>query len=270
MTSLGGAPANGVGLARAPASRRRFTLGAILHQIYLFVRGIYCFIRDPESRETFIALSEALVRFQANQDAVDYMLRDPAVAELCRERYRGRPHTAQELIEYPPGSLGHELAAAMIAHDYDPEFYKDYYGNLPPEFRSDEEYLRFRVRQTHDILHILTGFSMAEFPGELGMQAFIAAQTRRPFCIALVGFGLIRLVFRPGELARTLHQVAKGLVMGYRAHSFVRYRYEEDWSKPVEAWRAELGLVSESSFDLKAVDAEPHASPDVPHPGARC
>jgi ubiquinone biosynthesis protein Coq4 len=256
-------------LAQTPIPQQRFTLRAILHQTYLYAKGIYCFIRNPESRETFIALSEALVRFRTNQDAVAHMLRDPVVAELCRERYRGRPHTAQELIAYPQGSLGHELAAAMIAHDYDPEFYKDYYGNLPPEFRSDEEYLRFRVRQTHDILHVLTGFSMAEFPGELGMQAFIAVQTRRPFCVALVGFGLIRLVFRPKELARTLEQVAKGFAMGHRAQSFVRYRYEEDWSKPVEAWRSELGLVGESYFQLQTVGADPHGVSDVHGSGAQ-
>lgn len=261
MTSLGEATASRTAVAQTKIMRQPFTLRDSLHQAYLYARGIFHFIRDPESRATFIALSEALVRFRANQDAVDYMLRDPAVADLCRERYRGRPHSAKELIEYPPGSLGHELAAAMIAHDYDPEFYKDYYGNLPPEFRSDEEYLRFRVRQTHDILHVLTGFRMDEFPGELGMQAFIAAQTRRPFCIALVGFGLIRLVFRPDELARTLRQVGKGLVMGYRTEPFLGHRYEEDWSKPVEAWRRELGLLAECAVEIEAPTSK---APELP------
>jgi ubiquinone biosynthesis protein COQ4 len=251
VTLAHGAPASQLEVARPPAERRRFAAREVLHQAYLCMVGLYHLVRHPESRETFTALSEALVRFRANQDAVDHMLRDPATAELCRERYTGRKHTPAELIEYPEGSLGHELAAAMIEHGYDPEFYRDYYGDTTPRFRNDEEYLRFRVRQTHDILHILTGFSMTEFPGELGMQAFIAAQTRRPFCIALVGLGLIRILLKPSELPRTLHQVGKGFAMGYRASTFVGHRFEEDWAKPVDAWRSELGLVPEPAFDFR-------------------
>jgi ubiquinone biosynthesis protein Coq4 len=134
----------------------------------------------------------------------------------------------------------------MIAHGYDPEFYKDFYGDSTPTFRTDEEYLRFRVRQMHDIVHVITGFGMVDFPEELGMQAFLAAQTRRPFSIALVGFGLIRIVLEPKELTRTLEQVAKGLAMGYGAKPLLGQRFEDDWDKPVEEWRRELGLVASS------------------------
>jgi ubiquinone biosynthesis protein Coq4 len=216
--------------------------------LYLCARGAYQFVRRPTSREAFTALSEALVGFRANHDAVDFMLQDPRVAELCRERYVGRPYTVSELIKYPPGSLGHELAAAMMEQNFDPRFYRDFYGEAPPRFESDEAYLRFRVRQMHDIVHILTGFDMTEFPGELGMQAFNAAQTRRPFSIALVGFGMLRIVLQPGELPRTLHQVAKGLAMGYAARSLLAHRFEDDWAKPVAEWRRELGLTDEASF----------------------
>lgn len=228
----------------------RFADPGLGRMLLLVARGVYQFARRPTSRETFIALSEGLVGFQANHDAVDFMLQDPRVAELCRERYVGRPSTPSELIKYPPGSLGHELAKAMIEHGYDPEFYRDFYGDAPPRFESDEAYLRFRVRQMHDIVHILTGFDMTEFPGELGMQAFNAAQTRRPFSIALVGFGMLRIVLQPGELSRTLHQVAKGLAMGYAAQSLLAHRFEDDWAKPVAEWRKELGLVDEASFEF--------------------
>ena len=250
MTQLGRSAAPELGPVLQPTARWRFTLRETLHQTYLCAKGFYHFVRHPESRETFTALSEALVRFRANRDSVDYLLADPAVAQICRERYTGRRHTVAQLIEYPAGSLGHELAAAMIAHNHDPEFYRDFYGETPPDFRNDEEYLRFRIRQTHDIVHVLTGFAMNEFPGELGMQAFIAVQTRRPFCIALVGLGLIRIILKPHELSSTLRQVAKGLAMGYQAKSFVAHRFEEDWAKPVAEWRSELGLVEDSSFEM--------------------
>jgi ubiquinone biosynthesis protein COQ4 len=241
-----------------------WTARDFVHQCYLYLNGIYHFVRHPTTRETFMALSEALVRSRANQDAVRFMLSDPDVAERCRERYIGTPYDPEELIKYPAGSLGHELAVAMRKHDFDPEFYKDFYGPNPPTFRTDEEYLRFRVRQTHDIVHILTGFDMTEFPGELGMQAFNAAQTRRPFSVALVGFGLIRIVLQPAELPRTLHQVGKGLALGYVARSVVGQRFEDDWSKPVAEWRRELGLVPEEAFELARTTVPPRTSDGEP------
>ncbi len=249
-----------------PNAAPRFTLRDVVHQTWLVVKGAYHFVRHAESRETFTALSEALVRFRANRDAVAFMLSDPRVAALCKERYVGSSYDPAELIKYPPGSLGHELAAAVIEQGYDPEFHKDYYGSEPPKFATDEEYLRFRVRQTHDIVHVLTGFGMTEFPGELGMQAFHAAQTRRPFSIALVGFGFLRIILKPADVPRTLHQIAKGLAMGHAARTLVGERFEDDWSKSVEQWRTELGLIPESRFDFSRPDV---ARPAKDAPRAR-
>jgi ubiquinone biosynthesis protein Coq4 len=220
-------------------------------RLRLYAKGFYHFVRHPTSRETFTALSEALVDFRANRDSVDHMMRDPAVVALCRERYVGRPYTVEDLLGYPRGSLGYELGVAMKKQGYDPHFYRDFYGSDTPSFASDEEYLRFRVRQTHDIAHVLTGFDMAEFPGELGMQAFSAAQTRRPFSVALVGLGMLRIVLQPDELPRTLHQVAKGFAMGFAARSLLGERFEDDWARPVERWRQELKLVAEPSIELR-------------------
>ena len=250
--SEGRAPKDRGGTENAVSRSDRWSLSDIFVQAKLILNGLYHFVRHPTSRQTFTALSEALVRFRANKEAVRFMLEDPRIAELCRERYTGKPYTPAELIQYPPGSLGHEFAKCMIENDYDPEFYRDYYGEEPYVFRTDEEYLRFRVRQTHDIVHVLTGFGVSDFPGELGMQAFHAAQTRRPFSIALVGLGFLRIILQPRELPQTLHQIAKGLTMGFAARSLVAERFEEDWSRPVEEWRKELGLVHEASFDFDA------------------
>jgi ubiquinone biosynthesis protein COQ4 len=219
-------------------------------QAYLCAKALVNFVFRPTSRETFTALSESLVGFRANWYAVVHMLEDPDVAAVCRERYVGTPYVPADLIKYPVGSLGHELGAAMIRCGYDPAFYRDFYGQDTPTFRNDEEYLRFRVRQTHDIVHVLTGFGMMDFPCELGMQAFHAAQTRRPFSIALVGFGMLRILLKPDELTQTLQQVAKGFALGFKAKSLVAPRFEEQWSKPVGTWRKELNLTAEADYEF--------------------
>jgi ubiquinone biosynthesis protein Coq4 len=236
----------------AEANRRAWSLKGFLHQIWLVLGGIYQFLRRPVSRQTFTALSEALVRFRATRDSVRFMLEDPRVAALCRERYLGCVYDPDALLLHPPGSLGHEFGKAMKAHGLDPEFYRDYYGREPYTFADDEQYLRFRIRQIHDLVHVLTGFGMTDIPGELGMQAFNAAQTRRPFSLALVGFGLLRIVLKPDELPETLRQIARGLAIGYGADQLLAHRFEERWDKPLADWRRELGLIEESQFDFRS------------------
>lgn len=230
--------------------RRRFSLRDVTHQALLVLRGIWQFIRRPVSRQTFTALSEGLVRFRATAESVAFMLEDPRVAELCRERYQGCIYVPQELVKYPVGSLGHEFGKAMLEANFDPEFYRDYYGQGPYTFTTDEQYLRFRIRQLHDLVHVLTGFDMKEIPGELGMQAFNAAQTRRPFSVALVGFGLLRIVLKPSEMAETLRQISIGLAMGYAADQLLAHRFEEHWERPLSQWRRELRLIEQERFDF--------------------
>jgi hypothetical protein len=41
---------------------------------YRYAKGFFHFVSHPTSQETFTALSEALVAFRANRDAVDHML----------------------------------------------------------------------------------------------------------------------------------------------------------------------------------------------------
>lgn len=242
----------------------------VLHQTWLVLHGVYQFFRRPVSRQTFTALSEALVRFRATADSVRFMLEDPRVAALCRDRYVGCVYDCDALLKYPAGSLGYEFGKAMTAHGLDPEFYRDYYGSEPYAFENDEQYLRFRIRQIHDLVHVLTGFGMTDIPGELGMQAFNAAQTRRPFSLALVGFGLLRIVLKPDELPVTLRQIARGLAIGYAADQLLAHRYEERWDKPLSEWRRELGLIEESRFDFSTYrhGAAPHDQGREPSPGA--
>jgi ubiquinone biosynthesis protein COQ4 len=237
---------------RATARPQRSCIGELLDQCSLYLRGAYQFVRRPVSRQTFTALSEALVRFRSNAESVRFMLEDPRVQQLCRERYQGAVYEPHALLRFPAGSLGHAFGAAMVAENFDPEFYRDYYGAGPYQFETDEQYLRFRIRQLHDIVHVLTGFGANDIPGELGMQAFNAAQTRRPFSIALVGFGLLRVVLNPKGLSLTLQQIAKGFAMGYAADQLLAHRYEDDWSKPLAQWRKELGLVPEAAFEFSA------------------
>jgi hypothetical protein len=80
---------------------------------------------------------------------------------------------------------------------------------------------------------------------------------------------MLRIILRPEELPRTLHQVAKGFSLGYSAKTLVGQRFEDGWAKPVEQWREELGLVPEAAFDFPENRSAGPASPERRGAGAR-
>jgi ubiquinone biosynthesis protein Coq4 len=69
----------------------------------------------------------------------------------------------------------------------------------------------------------------------------------------------LRIILQPRELPQTLQQITKGLAMGFAARSLVAERFEDDWSKSVEEWRKELGLVDEASFSFEEFRKRPAA-----------
>ncbi len=99
-----------------------------------------------------------------------------------------------------------------------------------------------RVRQTHDIWHILGGFSTDPI-GELSLKAFELAQIRRPIAAIFVAGGLLQTLFNnPEQMGRFLEQMAIGYRMGAKAKPMLAQRWEEQWEKPLAQWRSELNV----------------------------
>jgi ubiquinone biosynthesis protein COQ4 len=75
-------------------------------------------------------------------------------------------YDAGALLAMPRGSLGHTFATVLGAINYDLNFFPDpsFWNN----FESDADYVNYRIAATHDLHHVITGFSLDTF-GELGV-----------------------------------------------------------------------------------------------------
>jgi len=78
------------------------------------------------------------------------------------------------------GNTGCYTYAKVMKHlGYAAHFYGD-----RPSIAEETDYVTMRVRKTHDLHHIVTGFSMTG-PGELGVIAITALQYGYPAFMAL-------------------------------------------------------------------------------------
>ena len=152
-------------------------------------------------------------------------------ARLMKDRPRidGKHVDFAALEQLPDGTLGREYARFLKDNGISPEPFEA----LPDVGDERAAYILQRLRQTHDLWHVLTGYT-PDVAGEVLLQAFTFAQLGLPSAFFLALFGTVRfLLFRRGHL--------KALARAYRRGKATRFlptvRWEDHWATPVAELR---------------------------------
>lgn len=198
------------------------------------LKGIVALIKDAGKTESVYDIEDSLRNTKATQLMVEYIKSQPGVTEIVQERYTPPPVDIDALLKCPKDSLGYAYASYLKTAGFDPNFYRKPAGD------DDISYIFLRIRQTHDIWHVLTDFGADEIE-ELGLKAFELAQTHRTMSAVLISGGMLKILFnQPENLERLLDRIAVGFRMGAKAKPFLAQKWEENWDKSVAQWRAEL------------------------------
>jgi len=227
-------------------------------------------IATREHIEQFLSLADLAAGAgdsAANVFLLSHRLRDSNPMKLCLKRLQQQadcraliaqrrlsgPYDAAVLRALPPGSLGHTYATVLETMGYDINFFPK------PEFFSsletDADYVNYRVYATHDIHHIVTGFSLDNF-GELGVISLSVAQFSHPG-LAFTDLMALLLNWFMGdtpldqletiqEQARTagyaFGMISQGIEMGLAARPLFPVLWEERLGQNLEELRSELGI----------------------------
>ncbi len=207
------------------------------------------------SANNVFLLSHRLRQSRPMQVCRALLKRDPASMDLIEQRRLSGPYDADALKGLPKGTLGHTYATVLEAMGYDINFFPkpDFYANL----ETDADYINYRVYATHDIHHIVSGFSLDNF-GELGVISISVAQFSHPGLVFTDLMALLLNWFRndtpidehetPAEQARTASyafgMISKGLHIGAESHPLFPVIWEERMGQNLEELRAELGIAA--------------------------
>ncbi len=209
--------------------------GSSLEKLALSVRALTAILRDPDdTRQVF------LLGLSANARRLPWLLaqfaRDDDGDRLLRERPAIDSRTVDwdALRALPDGTLGREYARYLDEHHLDPDLFQ-----APPGLPPTVAWLAQRIRQTHDIWHVLTGYA-PDVPGEIALQAFTYGQMGMPSAGLIALFGTLRFGLRHRTLAR---DVFRGLAHGRRARFLATVVFEDQWARPLGEVRRELGVV---------------------------
>ncbi len=200
------------------------------------IKGAISLLRDPGQTESVYDIEDGLSKTEATKQAIAYLKTKPGVAAIIEERYLAPAPDLEALLQLPSDSLGYVYAKYITDSGFDPNFYRKV------EINDDVSYVLFRLRQTHDLWHIVTGCN-TDVVDELALKAFEIPQARRTMSVVLLAGGMLRVMFNnPEDLDRLLDRLAVMYRMGAKAQPFLAQKWEEGWEKPLSQWREELGI----------------------------
>jgi ubiquinone biosynthesis protein Coq4 len=149
------------------------------------LRGVVTLSLDPSRADATPDIEDGMLNQPATALAIAYVQGFPGVQALIQDRYLAPPPDLTTLAQLPPGTLGRCFAEYIQATGFDPNYYR------PLPITDDTNYVVTRLRQTHDLWHLVTGLG-SDVKGELGLQAFCLAQTHLPLPVLLIAGGLLR------------------------------------------------------------------------------
>lgn len=208
--------------------------------IVRLLRAINNLQKHPDNTEYVFDISDACNRLNLYGLSKDLLFAKPENQVSLQEMWLLPELDLQMLREKPEGSFGNAYAKHMLSHGFKPDFWRK------SEIHNDITYVTVRMRQTHDLWHVMTGFDV-DVEGEIGLQAFVLAQTGLPIAIILLVGAMLRAIFKDiKSLPKLMDAVAHGWRMGKKAKSIFPTRWEEIWDQSLLSMQQQYGI------DLKA------------------
>jgi ubiquinone biosynthesis protein COQ4 len=200
--------------------------------------ALFDLARDPGRLDRVFDLGEALNASRI-PEVLDRIAADPAGKRLLDERPRiDTTHVDFDALRaLPDGTLGREYTRFLDANGISPDVFQ------PPTTVKDDRvaYVMLRIRQTHDLWHVLTGYT-PDVAGEVLLQAFTYAQLGAPSALAITIVGALRHGRKAPRFGRRL---VIALRRGKRAKKLATFYWEDHWAESVAELRAKLACAPE-------------------------
>jgi ubiquinone biosynthesis protein COQ4 len=206
--------------------------GRWLPRLWLGLSAGARLLANPRDTQQVFLLAAAVDR--------DTLLRNHArmqSTERGRALLKKRPRIDRSGVDYdalralPEDTLGGAYARMLTRENLDPDLFQ-----APPGLPVDLAFVAQRIRQTHDLWHVLTGLG-TDIASEVALQAFTEEQIHSKTAKLITTFGTLAYGRRFPHM-RALSRKYREL--GRRAVYLLEVPWEELWEQKLDDVRARL------------------------------
>lgn len=202
--------------------------GTTAQRLRVGLRALRNLMKNPEDTEQVFVLGVAVNAHRFPLMMARFAI-EPGGIELLHDRPALDSHTIDfaALEKLPANTLGYAFARHMKDNQLSPDLFQ-----APPGLPPAAAYVAQRIRQTHDIWHVLTGYP-TDVPGELALQAFYWAHLGSTSSMLISTLGTLRYLgkFRKRGIVK---MVRDGYRRGKHLLAYLpTVKWEELWSVPL-------------------------------------
>lgn len=175
---------------------------------------------------------------------------DPEVKRFIDARWYPEPYSFDDLASLPRDSLGYAYYRHIVDNGLNREIATGYRGfhemleasgalaRMPEEVK----YSVLRGFQTHDLLHMVTGFSTTGL-GEIALQAYCLAQLHSLYFSIWMSVSTTRATFLdPAAMGPLMDAITDGWALGRATPNLQVVRWEEQLSRNLDDIRREYRI----------------------------
>ena len=210
------------------------------------LRAMRALVKDPEDLPQVFTIAESLSgntifrlakRFGESDSGRRLLAEQPDIVDHLADR--------DALARAPEGSLARAYLAFVtregISADGIREASQAGSHGVGADWPQDVRWVRERMRDTHDLWHVVTGYA-GDLVGETALLAFTFAQTGNPALAMIAGVGTLKLSGIPGGGRQARHAVVDGLRRGRRAAWLPEQPWESLLREQLDDVRARLRI----------------------------
>ncbi len=203
------------------------------HGVHLLFNSYWRYMPDA-ARETYAA----------------NMRETPQLAAFCEAKWWPEPYAFEDLALLAPGTLGRGYHRHIVDNGLTQTIasgYRDFHkmleasgvlANMP----DDVSYGVLRGFQTHDYLHMVTGFDTTGL-GEIALQAFCLAQMSSLYFATWMSVVTARMAFlEPRSIAPLMDAITEGWTLGRAVPNLMVERWETMLDRPIDDIRREYRI----------------------------
>ena len=204
---------------------------------FVALRALRQLLADPDDLPKVFTVIDSLPG-RAPEYLLSQTQRSPAGARLlaAKPQLASRLCDREALRALPVGSLGRHYLEFVESQGISAEGIaeaSELGGRRPENIPANMRYLGDRLRDAHDLWHVVTGYG-PDLVGEGALLAFTFAQTKNPGILTVVLLGLAKF----DSAGRA--DIFAGYRAGQRAAWLPAFEWETWLARPLEEVRAEL------------------------------
>jgi len=220
-------PAAPIHLGRVPATQARRV-----------AKALYRVLRDSTATDEIVIAEEITAQAQLRYWLAAGIFETEEGRRLCAQRPEIAHTDMESLRVLPDGSLGREFARFL---DDQSISLAGLAQGTPYTEGDTEAYLMRRIRQCHDLWHVLLGLGTKGHE-EVLVHCFSIAQTGFPYSGIVISFGALKHMVLEGRWHTLRQETRAAWRCGAQAAPILAVFWEERWQQPLAAIREELGI----------------------------